>query len=71
MIDEQKLYPLSCLRGLKSKHASKLASAGVILIKQLLEEDPLKLARRARLQQSVVREIVARAKSGLDEFEPS
>jgi c-di-GMP-related signal transduction protein len=71
MIDEKKLYPLSCLKGLRDKPRNRLINSGIVLIKQLLEEDPSKLARKAKLREEMVRAIAARAKSGLDELEHS
>ena len=71
MIDEKRLYPLSCLRGLRSEPRNRLINSGIVLAKQLLEEDPSRLAKRARLQERIVREIVERAKAGLGELEHS
>jgi hypothetical protein len=61
MIEDKKLYPLSCLKGLKGDMRSRLVNSGIVLIKQLLEQDPSSLASRAGLQQDALREIMAKA----------
>ena len=68
MIEQKKLYPLSCLRSLKHIYRMKLVNSGVIVIKQLFEEELSKLARRAVIPQEALREVVEKAKLSMDEL---
>jgi len=68
MTEKNKLYPLSCLRNLKHENRTKLVSAGVVLVKQILEEDLSRLARRATIQQEVLRDVVEKARMSMDEL---
>ena len=42
MIEERRLHPLTCLRGLGKQIKRKLTAEGIILMKQLIEEEPEK-----------------------------
>jgi hypothetical protein len=68
IIEEKKLYPLSCLRGLKDDVRMKLVNSGIVLIKQLLGEDRLALARNTGLPQETVREIMEKAQSSANQL---
>jgi hypothetical protein len=61
MIEDKKLYPLSCLKSLKSDMRSRLVNSGFVLIKQLLEQDSWALARRAGLQHEALKEVMLKA----------
>jgi hypothetical protein len=63
MIFEKKLYPLSCLRGLRSEIRMRLVKAGIALIGQLLGENLFDLAKRTRLPQDALEEIVKTART--------
>ncbi len=39
VVEKHKLYPLSCLRGVSTETRLRLVEAGIVLIKQLLEQD--------------------------------
>ena len=71
MIDKKKLYPLSCLKGFRVENRNRLVNSGIVLMKQLLEENPSELAKKAMLQEAFIRSIVAKAKSGLNALEHS
>src|SRR4030066_1054250 len=43
-IEEKKLYPLTSLRDLNAPTRDKLSSAGIILLKQLISENPEKIS---------------------------
>jgi len=43
MIERKRLYPITCLRGLKKDVREKLASAGIILLKELTKKKPEEL----------------------------
>jgi hypothetical protein len=66
MIENGNLYPLSCLRSLKDNLRLRLVNSGIVLIKQLLEQDPVVLGRKSGLSQEVLGEIIEKAKSGVN-----
>jgi hypothetical protein len=63
MIEEKNLYPLSCLRGLKKETKAKLVSSGIVLMKQLFEENLLTLARKTEVQKETLKQIIEKAKN--------
>ena len=63
MIEEKKLYPLSCLRGLKSENRMQLVNSGIVLMKQLVEEEPSKLARETGISREILKKIIEKAKT--------
>jgi hypothetical protein len=63
MIEEKKLYPLSCIKGLNSETKMKLVNAGVVLMKQVLEEKPAKLARETGISLESLERITEKAKT--------
>jgi hypothetical protein len=63
MIEEKNLYPLSCLRGLKSETKMKLVNSGIVLMKQLFEEKPSTLARKTGVQTETLNQIIEKAKT--------
>jgi hypothetical protein len=65
MIEEKKLYPLSCLRGLNSETKMKLVNSGIVLMKQLFEEETLAIARKAEVSKETVKEIVEKARDSM------
>ena len=68
MIEKNKLYPLSCLRSLKYENRIKLVNSGVVIMKQLFEEEISKLARRAMIPQETLRDVIEKAKFSMDEL---
>jgi len=62
MIEQKKLYPLSCLRSLRGEIRLKLVEFGIVLIGQLLSENLYELAKKTRLPQEALREIVEKAR---------
>lgn len=62
LIGERKLYPITYLKGLKTTTIEKLASAGVILLRQLLEENPRKLRRIVGIPEKNLRAIIENAR---------
>jgi hypothetical protein len=62
MIEEKRLYPLCCLRGLGAEIRLKLVDSGIVLIGQLLDENLHELAVKTGLRQDVLREIVAKVR---------
>ncbi len=68
MIEKNKLYPLSCLKSLKHHYRMKLVNSGVVIMKQLFEEEISKLARRAAIPEETLRDVVEKAKFSMDEL---
>jgi hypothetical protein len=62
MIEKKRLYPLSCLRGLGVEIRMKLVESGIVLIGQLLSENLNELAKKTKLRQDVLREIVEKTR---------
>jgi len=63
MIEEKKVYPISCIRGLSNQTRIKLVNSGVVLIKQLVEEEPSKLSEETDLSQEFLKRIIEKAKT--------
>ena len=61
IIEEENLYPLSCLRGLKHKTKTKLINSGIVVIKQLFEEKPSTLARKTGVPKETIKQITEKA----------
>ena len=49
MIEEKRLYPVTCLKSLRKQTKERLASAGIVSLKQLIEREPEELANRTRI----------------------
>ncbi len=69
MIEDKRLHPLSCLRGLSSEVRFRLVDCGLVLIRQLLAEDPSELARKTGLRQETIKEIMEKARSSANTLE--
>ncbi len=54
LIREKKLYPLSCIRGLKADTRMKLVDSDVVLLNQLVDGDSDELARKTKLSREVI-----------------
>lgn len=65
MIEENSLYPISCLRGLKRSTKTKLVKSGIVLIKQLLDEKASTLARKTGISKETLRKIMEKARISL------
>jgi hypothetical protein len=63
IILEKSLYPLSCIRGLKTDARLQLVDSGIILINQLVAEETEEIARRTRLPQEFIRNIKSKIES--------
>lgn len=62
LIQKHKLYPISCLKGVSTEVRLRLVDVGIVLIRQLLEQDCHYLARTIGLPQKTVLSILERAK---------
>jgi len=63
MIEEKKLYPLSCIKGLNSEIKMKLVNSGIVLMKQLVEEETSKLARETGISREILQNVIEKAKT--------
>jgi HJR/Mrr/RecB family endonuclease len=63
MIEEKKVYPISCIRGLSNQTRMKLVNSGVVLIKQLVEEETSKLSEETDLSKEFLKRIIEKAKT--------
>lgn len=63
MIEEKNLYPLSCLKDLKTEAKTKLVNSGIVLMKQLLEEKPSTIARKTGIQKETLKQIIEKTKT--------
>jgi Holliday junction resolvase-like predicted endonuclease len=63
MVQNGKLHPLSCLRGLKDEARMRLVNAGIVLIKQVLDADGVELARKTGLPPHVAWQIIEKAQA--------
>jgi Holliday junction resolvase-like predicted endonuclease len=61
-VEKHKLYPLSCLRGLSTETRLRLVDVGIVLIKQLLEQDSSYLERHTGLSRQAVQSLVEKAR---------
>ncbi len=62
IVEKHKLYPLSCLRGVSTETRLRLVEAGIVLIKQLLEQDSRYLERKIGLPHKTVLSIMEKAR---------
>ncbi|MGF3522594.1 MAG: restriction endonuclease [Candidatus Bathyarchaeia archaeon] len=68
MIEVKHLYPLTCIRGLPRKIQERLSDAGIVLIRQMTEEDPKKLARQLGLPQPTLEDVAKKAHTLMQAF---
>lgn len=61
-IEKNKLYPLSCLRGVSLEARLRLVNSGIVLIKQLLDQDRLTVEKKTGLPQATVLSIMEKAR---------
>ena len=66
MVKQGKLYPLSCLRGLRVEDRLRLVNAGFLLIKQLLDVQASTIAEKTGLPQEAVLSILEKAQHSLN-----
>jgi hypothetical protein len=67
MIEEKKLYPITYLKGLNTVTREKLASAGIILLKQLTARDIGELRRETGIPRETLVSMIKEAKMILSE----
>lgn len=62
IVEKHKLYPLSCLRGVNKQVRLRLVGAGIVLIKQLIEQDCKYLEKKTILPKQTVLKLMKKAK---------
>jgi hypothetical protein len=62
IIEEKRLYPLSCLKDLSGEIRMRLVESGIVLIGQLFSENLYELAKKTRIPQDTLSKIVEKAK---------
>lgn len=62
MIEEKKLHPITCLKSLRKKTREKLVSAGIITLKQLIDNEPEELAYRTKIPKSSLQNLIKNIK---------
>jgi hypothetical protein len=62
LVEKYRLYPLSCLRGVSWETRQRLVEVGIVLIKQLLEQDSAYLQRRIGLSRQEVLSLMEKAR---------
>lgn len=60
-IEKNQLYPLSCLRGIGQEDRFRLVDSGIVLIKQLLDQDRATIERKTGLPHATVESIMEKA----------
>jgi len=63
MIEEKKLYPLSCIKGINSEVKMRLVNLGIVLMKQLVNEEPLRIAMKTGVSRENIQRIIEKAKT--------
>ncbi len=62
IVEKHKLYPLSCLRGVSNHIRLRLVDAGIVLIKQLNEQDCKYLEKKTELPKQTVLTLMEKAR---------
>ena len=57
VIDKNKLYPVTLIRGLDSGTQAKLGDAGIVMLRQLVEMPEAEILRAAHVQKQALREL--------------
>jgi len=63
LIENKKVYPLSCLRSLTTNTRIRLVNSGVVLIKQLMDADISKLSKKSGVSYLTLKKTVEKAKN--------
>ena len=63
MIEEKRLYPLSCIKGLNSEVKMRLVNLGIVLMKQLVDEEPSRIAMKTGVSLEKIQRMIEKAKT--------
>jgi len=61
IVELHKFYPVTLLRGVDQRTVERLGDAGIVLLKQLLEEDLQKISRETRIPRNILQQIANKA----------
>jgi hypothetical protein len=61
LIEEKRFYPVTYLRGLQADSRKRLTSAGIVSLKQLVEENPKQLRRKTGISRDKLESIISKA----------
>ncbi len=67
LIEEKKLYPITCLKGLKANVRKRLGNSGIILLKQLVEKSTEELRRATKIPKQTLGSTIMNARTILSE----
>ena len=67
LIEAKGLYPITCLKGLRSQTKKTLISAGILLLKHLASEDPEELGRKTGMSAESLESVINKARSCVSE----
>jgi len=67
MIEEKKLYPITFLKGLNAETRKRLASKGIILLRQLTGKSSKELRRQTGISKEKIESIIDKARTILSE----
>ena len=62
LIEEKKLYPITCLKGLKRDTKEKMVDGGIVVLKNLIEKDPEELREETGMTSETAATIIQQAK---------
>jgi len=62
LIEEKKLYPITCIEGLKTSVRRELSNAGIILLRQLIEKSPAAFEKETGVKEEILKPIIENAK---------
>ena len=63
LIEEKKLYLITYLKGLSISDRKKLASKGILVLKQLIRMEPEELRKQSGISPKILKDLVGKAKS--------
>lgn len=63
MVEKKKLYPVTYCKGMNKEDRNKLSSAGIILLRQIIDMPPEEIRRRTRINRDKINKLRERAKT--------
>jgi hypothetical protein len=63
LIEEKKLYPITCIKGLKTSVRNKLLNAEIILLRQLMDKSPTAIEKETGITKETLEPIIKSAKT--------
>jgi len=69
LIEEKRLYPVTCLKGLDVATKERMASAGILLLRQLVERSLEELAKQTGIPEETLEPVVRKARIAFSSLE--